>query len=57
MLPAVCWRIWLERNQHVFEGYQEPAFKVFSRTKDLMCFWGLKCSHLGDYSVIRTKED
>lgn len=57
VLPAVCRRIWLERNQHVFEGYCEPTFKVFSRAKDLVCFWGLNCSHMEDYLATRTKEE
>lgn len=54
--PAVCWALWLERNQRVFKRHCELAFCVYSMAKDFACFWALKCHHLGDYSVTSTKQ-
>lgn len=50
---AVCWAIWLER---VFEESSKPAYVIYSYAKELACFWGLRCRHLGVYSMVNTKE-
>lgn len=54
---AICWLIWLEHNKRVFEGCSELGFNIFCKAKELACFWGMECNHLGDYSVINTKRD
>lgn len=35
---AVCWGIWLELNQGMFKDCREPAYNVFQKAKDLVCF-------------------
>lgn len=37
---AMCWSLWLERNQYIFENLLEPASKVYIKAKDYFCFWG-----------------
>lgn len=57
LLCLATWCIWLERNQRVFEGCVEPAFNVYKKAKDLVCFSGLNYN-LGDvYSVVTSKRD
>lgn len=44
LVPAtVCWAIWLERNNRVFKGQAEPAWKVYRRAKELIVFWARRC--------------
>lgn len=38
-LAAVCWAIWLERNNRVFKGYSEPAWRIYRRAKVYILFW------------------
>lgn len=40
---AVCWAIRLERNNRVFRGQSEPAWKVYRRAKDSILFWARRC--------------
>lgn len=40
---AVCWAIWLERNNRVFEGYSEPAWQVYRRVKSYILYWAKRC--------------
>lgn len=56
MCPAVCWSIWLERNQRTFENHTELAFNVYTKAKDLFCFWAGNCKEFGDYSLEISKE-
>lgn len=57
LLPAICWSIWLERNQTMFEGCAEPVLNVVKKAKDLACFWGVNCNLGEDYLVVSTKRD
>lgn len=44
-MPAVvCWAIWPERSNRVFDGHSEPAWKVFMRAKDFIVFWARRCN-------------
>lgn len=52
--PAMCWAIWLERNQCVFEGCKKPAYAIYLNAKDLACFGGLRSMH-EEYSVTRVR--
>lgn len=45
---AVCWAIWLERNNRVFKGQAEPAWKVFRRAKEFILFWARRCKGYDD---------
>lgn len=40
---AVCWAVWQERNRWVFDGYVQPAWQVYKKTKDLVVFWAKRC--------------
>lgn len=49
VLGAVCWAIWRERNNRVFNGHSEPTWQVYRRAKDLILFWAKRCK---GYEVI-----
>lgn len=40
--PAVCWALWLEGNQRVFENHIEPTHKMYKRAMDFFLSWGCK---------------
>lgn len=40
---AVGWEIWLERNNRVFQGRSEPAWKVYRQAREYMVFWARRC--------------
>lgn len=49
---AVCWAIWWEMNNHVFRGQSEPAWKVYSRTRDSILFWARRCKGYDEISQV-----
>lgn len=54
---SICWLIWLEHNKSLFESCLESAFNIFCKARQLACFGGMACNHLGDYSVANTKRN
>lgn len=56
VLRAICWTIWLERNHRVFKDYEEPAFNIYAKAKEIFCFWGLNCKGMEDYSAVEMKK-
>lgn len=53
--PAVCWSIWLERNQRIFENQSKPTYIVYRKDKDRRCFWQTNCKEVGKDSFVNTK--
>lgn len=44
LVPTViCWAIWQERNNMVFNGCSNPAWQVVRRAKELVVFWARRC--------------
>lgn len=40
MVPTtVCWSVWLERNNRVFDNYAEPSFQVYRKAKNFLLLW------------------
>lgn len=40
---AICWAIWRERNNQVFNGFSKPAWQMVRRAKELVVFWAKRC--------------
>lgn len=40
---AVCWAVWQELNNQVFDRYVQPAWQVYKKPKDLVVFWTKQC--------------
>lgn len=52
MVPAaVCWTIWLERNNRVFKDHSEPTLQVYRKAKDLILFWARRCKGYDDIPI------
>lgn len=56
VFPSVCWTIWLDRNQTIFENHAELAYNIFRKAKDLLCFWATSCKEMGGSFRCRDKE-
>lgn len=54
--PAVCWLVWLEQNNGVFNDCKDLAYNVYHRAKEVTCFWGLNSFLKEDYSVVSILE-
>lgn len=39
ILAAICWAIWLERNDRVFNSHAERSYQVYRRAKNFLLFW------------------
>lgn len=40
---AVCWAIWLERNNRAFKGHTKLTWKVCRKAKEFIVFWVRRC--------------
>lgn len=44
LVPAtVCWAVWQEQNNQVFNGYTQLAWQVYKKTNELVVFWAKQC--------------
>lgn len=44
LIPTtMCWSLWQERNNRVFNDYVEPSYKVYKRAKESTMFWARRC--------------
>lgn len=43
VLAMVCWSIWLERNNQMFNDYDEPSYKMYKRAKEKVISWARHC--------------
>lgn len=57
MVPAVvCWSIWKEQNNRVFNVTAEPAFQVFRKKKDNMVSWAVHWLGSGSVRGVVTQD-
>lgn len=52
---VVCWAIWLERNNRIFDNHAEPTHVVYRKVKDFCCFWASNCKEFDSILAVDIK--